>query len=300
VTVLVVALTGFGFLGGVWWVFDLAAPFRVQYSLTLLLLAVVLAVARWRSMALVAAAGCVVNLVFIVPLFIGSPAVPAGSERFEILSFNVKETNTDQPRIVDYVASSGADLVFLYEATPELEHAVAESDLPYRMVTTRTAGWESGTLALVPEGTEVHVLPFGSPERGSIEVIARFGGRDLDVLGTHTPSPVSSSEAAARDTQLAAIGEWAAQRELPAVVVGDFNASTWSHGFSLVSRAGLINSQRGYGIQASWPADHPLLATPIDHLLYSSELTVVDRRLGERLGSDHRSLFVTLAWSARE
>ena len=78
-------------------------------------------------------------------------------------------------------------------------------------------------------------------------------------------------------------------------MVGDFNASTWSRGFGLVTRdAGLVNSQRGFGVQPSWPADYPLFGIPIDHMVHSTELTTVDRRLGENLGSDHYSLFVTV------
>jgi endonuclease/exonuclease/phosphatase (EEP) superfamily protein YafD len=77
------------------------------------------------------------------------------------------------------------------------------------------------------------------------------------------------------------------------VVTGDFNASTWSRGFSLVTgEASLVNSQRGFGVQASWPAGYPLLSIPIDHLVHSRELTTVDRYLGESLGSDHLALFV--------
>lgn len=76
---------------------------------------------------------------------------------------------------------------------------------------------------------------------------------------------------------------------------GRLNASPWSHGFSLVTRAGLVNSQRGYGIQASWPVDKPLEAIPVDHLVHSPELTTVDRHLGEPHGSGHHPLFVTLA-----
>ena len=80
------------------------------------------------------------------------------------------------------------------------------------------------------------------------------------------------------------------------VVAGDLNASTWSRGFSLLTApADLVNSQRGFGIQASWPARYKLLGIPIDHVVHSRDLTIVDRRLGEPLGSDHYPLFVTVA-----
>ena len=82
-------------------------------------------------------------------------------------------------------------------------------------------------------------------------------------------------------------------------MTGDFNASTWSRGFALVGDpADLINSQRGFGVQPSWPAGNPLVGIPIDHLIHSRELTTIDRHLGESLGSDHFPLIVTIGWAA--
>jgi len=74
VTVIIAALTAVGFLGGIWWGFDLAAKFRVQYTLVLLISSAVLAVVhRWWAIG-VAAMALMVNLALIVPLYAGAPA----------------------------------------------------------------------------------------------------------------------------------------------------------------------------------------------------------------------------------
>lgn len=296
IALVLVFLTVVGFLGSIWWGFDLAAHFRVQYAALLVPVVAVLTGLRWRRTAVLTAIALVVNLVLFVPLYLASPIAAEGSATLEILSFNVTASNPERASVIGYLAASDADIIFLHESSTDWEDALSRSDLPYRMVSAREPGSVFGTLALVGEDTEANVIPLGDFGQLSVEVIAELGGEEIRVLGSHPLSPTSSTRARARDEQLRAIGKWAAGQSVPVVVTGDFNASTWSRGFSLVTReADLVNSQKGFGVQASWPAGYPLFGVPIDHLVHSPELTTVDRHLGEDLGSDHFSLFVTVA-----
>jgi endonuclease/exonuclease/phosphatase (EEP) superfamily protein YafD len=296
VALVLVFLTVVGFLGGIWWGFDLAAHFRVQYTALLVPVVAVLAGLRWRRTALLAGVALVVNLVLFVPLYLASPAPPGGSAGLLILSFNVTASNPERATVIDYLADSDANIIFLHESSTDWEDALGRSGLPYRLVNAREPGSVFGTLALVEEGTVANVVSLGSSGQLSIEVITELGGEDIKVLGSHPLSPTNSTRSAARDEQLRAIGEWTARQDVPVVVVGDFNASTWSRGFSLLTgEADLVNSQKGFGVQASWPADHTLFGIPIDHLVHSPELTTVDRYLGDNLGSDHFPLFVEVA-----
>lgn len=83
-------------------------------------------------------------------------------------------------------------------------------------------------------------------------------------------------------------------------MVGDFNATPWSYPFRrLMASTDLSNSALGFGLDLSYPADgNPLVRVPIDHLLFSDGLAVVDRRLGPAMGSDHFPLTVDLAFTA--
>ncbi len=85
------------------------------------------------------------------------------------------------------------------------------------------------------------------------------------------------------------------------MVVGDFNAARWSHGFrALLDRSGMVDSERGFGFQPTFPAGLPYpLRIPIDHLLHGEGLAVTDRVLGPALGSDHLPLVVDLAVTRR-
>ena len=205
-------------------------------------------------------------------------------------------SNSERASVLEYLGASRADIIFLHESSTDWEDALSRLDLPYRMVSAREPGSVFGTLALVGDDAVANVIPLGDFGQLSIEVITELDGTPVKVLGTHPLSPVTSARAAARDEQLRIIGGWAALQDVPVIVTGDFNASTWSRGFALVTGAAdLLNSQRGFGVQPSWPAGYPLAGIPIDHLVHSRELVTVDRYLGESLGSDHFSLFVTVA-----
>jgi len=288
-------LTGVGWLGGVWWVFDIASNFRVQYAVLLVPVAIVSALLRRRVAAVLSLLALIANFVVILPLYISKPAPSLGPDRLNVLSFNVLYSNRHLDPVLKAVRTSGADVVFLHEGTRALERAIQEADLPYRMVSAIRPGDKFGTVALVPEGADTHIVDLVVP---SILVTLPLGSGEVEVLGIHPPSPISVERSADRDEELQDVAEWAAAQPLPLVVTGDFNASTWSHGFSLISGA-LVNSQLGFGVQASWPAGFRAISTPIDHLLHSPDLTVVDRHLGPSLGSDHFPLYVALAWASR-
>lgn len=292
-------LTLAGFLGAIWWGFDLVSHFRVQYIALLVPVLALLVGVRWRRTAALAGVVLVANLALVVPLYLGQPIEADGPGTIEILSFNVTASNPERASVLDYLSASGADIIFLHESSTDWEDALGRSDLPYRMVSAREPGSVFGTLALVGDNAVANMIPLGDFGQLSIEVVTELDGTEIKVLGTHPLSPVTPARAAARDEQLRIIGEWAALQDVPVIVTGDFNASTWSRGFALVTgEANLINSQRGFGVQASWPAGYPLFGIPIDHLVHSRELTTVDRYLGESFGSDHFSLFVTVGKAA--
>lgn len=289
-----------GFFGGTWWVLDLFAGFRHQLAIGLILIAVVAAIARWKKTAVAIGLLAVVNLALVAPLFFG-PSRPETSH-LRVLSFNVLASNRRFDEVVDFIRASDANVVVLHEVTSRWEEEIEEAaatfaDWPYEITEARARGDLFGSMVLVEPGAAIESFGFALTDPRAIEIRLPHG---VALLAIHPLSPSSEFRAEQNDRQLLFATDWAAGRDGPTIVVGDFNATPWSYPFRrLMASTDLSNSALGFGLDLSYPADgNPLVRVPIDHLLFSDGLAVVDRRLGPAMGSDHFPLTVDLAFTA--
>ena len=187
----------------------------------------------------------------------------------------------------------------LHEVTGRWEEAIASAsetfvEWSYVATEARAGGDLFGSLVLTRPGARVESFGFGLTDPRAVEILLPDG---IAVLAVHPLSPSNQFRAKQNDRQLQFASDWAAGQSGPAIVVGDFNATPWSYPFRrLMASTDLSNSESGFGLDLSYPADgNPLLRIPIDHLLHSDDLAVVDRRLGPAMGSDHFPLTVDLA-----
>lgn len=288
---------------GWWWLGDLFCHFRVQYVCVLLPLSVLYAARRrWRMTAALAAV-LAVNVALIAPLYFGGSPSTAGGAPVRLLSANVFVGNGNTQPIIELVREERPELFLAIEVDPRWLSALdaIKDDYPYVISAMRNQGYGgfdpfgmalfSHKPATVSEVRRVGV-------QGLPVILAEFdldGGASLTVIGTHPYPPVRRECAAVRDEYIAGVADIAASVEGPCVVLGDLNTTSWSPVFTrLVKRSGLRDSRHGFGIQPTWPDGNRLLRIPIDHALVSGEITVVDRRVGPSIGSDHRPLIIEL------
>jgi endonuclease/exonuclease/phosphatase (EEP) superfamily protein YafD len=282
----------------VWWL-DVLANFRAQYVVSLAVLGVVIAASRWRRTGLALLVVALVNVVFVAPLFVGSPGEPvAGAPSIRVLNLNLLSNNERYSDVIEYIEALDPDLVVLHEASRPWEVAIDAAGLEYEIIRGRSDQLIFGTLVMVRGDVEAVSYGFaeGQPRAISVEYQPDGWPAPLRVLTTHPLAPTTAERAGLRDSQLEFAANWAADQEGAFFVVGDMNASPWSWPLQrLEDSGGLRNSQIGFGLQPTFPASSiGVLRVPIDHLLHSQDLRVRDRRLGPALGSDHFSLIVDL------
>ncbi len=283
----------------VWWL-DVLANFRAQYVAALTVLGLALMLTRWRRTGLMVLLAAIVNVVPVLPLYVGSPGdSEPGAPSIRVMSFNLLSDNESFSGVIDYIRAIDPDLVLLHEASQPWEVAVGAAGLDYEIIRPRADRLIFGTLVLIRgEDIEAVSYGFGKAQPRAVELSYRPTGwpQGIEVLSTHALAPSEEERAGLRDAQLGFAADWAAAREGPIFVVGDFNATPWSWPFrNLIDQAELKNSQIGFGLHLSFPAtSNVLLRVPIDHLVHSEELIVRDRRLGPSLGSDHFPLVVDL------
>jgi endonuclease/exonuclease/phosphatase (EEP) superfamily protein YafD len=298
VLLVVGAATLAGFNGRQGWRWELLCHFRVQYFWALASACALLALLRHWFLAATALVLATANLAVIVPLYFGPNDLPATDSAIKILSLNVHFLNRDFEPTLALIRQEKPDVIFLMEFTPAWAEAmkVLDTDYPYSH--------------LIPRHSPAGVALFSRHEITDLQVhelhdvrlptliagIATPHGR-LTVLGTHPASPGSAEHFDARNRQMAEVAQLAAERSGPVVVLGDMNCTSWSPYFAdLLHVSQLRDSRLGYGVEPTWPWFPLPLRIPIDHGLVSREVSVVNRRVGPAVSSDHRPLLLEVSF----
>ena len=285
-----------GFAGSLWWGFDVVSDVRPQLAVVGLGVALLLLVGgrkRSGTLLMVTSAVAAVTVAWIwVP-----PADEPTGRPVRVVTFNLLSSNAEYEAVIDWLRQVDADVVFLQEASLPWEEALAEAGLGYRVEVARDPELIFGTVVLTDDPqAQVTGYGFATGQPRAVEVrLPGHGGFPLTLLGIHPLSPTSEERSSLRSAQI----DWALERlrdvGAPVVLAGDFNAGPWSAPFRRLLGAGLVDSQRGVGLQPSFPARAPgFLRVAIDHVLVSDGVSVADRRLGPPLGSDHLPVVVDL------
>jgi len=300
----VTMLTIFGFLGQVWWAFDLASHFRLQYFIVLVVLVIFFIKAKkWKSTGVGLFFG-VANFIVISP-YIGviSSVTEEDQSEIRILSMNLSHTNSSYKKAKLLIKETQPSVLILQELSSSWENGLGEAlaQFPYSVKNLTLYGMDFPLPNfLIPKeklfiGLYSH-LPFerimiDRPDDFPISYIRgsfKFKEKVFTLFGVHLTSPVGQYRTDLRNKQLASLAEEIQKNNQPTVVVGDFNIAPWSPYFEgFIQKTRLRDTRKGIGFYPTWPAQFPPLAIPIDHGLISDGIKVGSFSLGNSFGSDH-------------
>ena len=274
---------------------ELFSHFRPQYLVGSLLLLVVFAIRRRAIYSLLLVVALTINASYVLPWF-GDSEAATGDTRLKFLYANVLSTNRDHGRLLDLIDSERPDIIFLQEMSAHWLEALQplESDYPFIYSAAREDNFGIAMWSRLPLASATHVdsPPLGYP---TIIATARIGGTVLTLISTHPMIPLGRDNFAARNAQLQSVAEIVAQTSDEVLLLGDLNASVWDrHYRHFEASTGLRNARRGNGILPTWPTFMPVAMIPIDHVLVSSRIGIIDIKTGPRIGSDHLPLIVTV------
>jgi len=236
--------------------------------------------------------------VTLLPLYGDRPPEPAAhAAPLTVLHFNVGSANPRREEVLTHIAEQRPDLAFILEVGPEWAPVFDALPAEYRVLEYEPALDNFGIAAIARVPVQSSRVRRDNPLRlAAIEVRLEWEGSPLIVHGIHTFPPVDRRGATSRDQQLSRLAREIGAGSQSTLVVGDFNATPWSAAtreFERMSK--LRNAQRGFGYQATWPANLPVVGIPIDPSYHSADLTILEREVGPSLGSDHRSVFIRVA-----
>ena len=284
-----------GFAGRYWWFLDLTSHFRVQYFLSLFGIAVACGISRRYKEAALFIIFSLLNFLFIIPgYFHANVEKKSYGKHYRALLLNINTNNEKYDLVKKVIKDNDPDILVLEEVNAAWIRNLGDLriDYPYSIAKSREDNFGIALFSKSPLKT-ADITAIGKAGVPSIVTQLQVGKSMLTVLATHPLPPVGAEYAYLRNEQLSSLSEYIRNIETPVIVLGDLNTTPWSlHFRDLLKQSGLRDSCRGYGIQATWPSFLFLLRIPIDHCLYSSEITILNRHIGPNVGSDHFPLIV--------
>ncbi len=294
------ALTGAGFVASDWWPLEIPAHFRPQLAVACLVVLALAAMLRARRAAAGALVLALANAAPLVP-YAGSAfsATAAGPGDLKVLTLNLWGRRTDPQAFQELLRREDPDIVLLTELPRSLRHLLSGLDerYPYQLLERHAS---SRDVMLLSRWRPVR-WEFDRSSGPSRPVLAadlcpEAGEPCVRLIGLHAVRPFGHRRAN-RDRQYAAAARLAAAGpHLPTVLMGDLNVTPWAASFArLLEESGLEDASGQRRGAATWRSRSLLLGLPLDHILTSPEVAVIDSYLGRNVGSDHFPVVARLA-----
>ena len=244
----------------------------------------------------IAGAGAALTLMAALPFVTFSKSVvPSQSECgpskcLTVITANVFGRPDAMLNLLKLAAEEEADVVGVNEAInlvryPRYKSAFGSYEHLIHTATGNMDRYMGEALTLAtnePLAFQDRVLPDSTARRAYImaDLDGAFEGTRL--VATHAMTPVSPRGLQPRNTLLDIAGEVAAGSE-SFILMGDFNLSPWTPTFRDLpgKRAGDPRLSR------TWPVPFGPFGIPIDHIMFSDDLELVETRVLEPIGSDH-------------
>lgn len=283
------------------WLSDLFANLRVQQVIAIAFAIVASLVGRQRLLTILAVVCLVIHIVPMAPqvITVQDVAKPVDNP-IRLMMVNVLTTNRSPEKVLTEIQTVDPDVVAILELGSPLQKRLDDqlaSTYPYSV--TRAEDRGNFGIGLYSKNPLSHIDVFQlNEEIKSIEV--RCNGYRL--IATHPLPPMGSRRYRSRNDHLRLLAARIRRSrtespDTPIVVMGDLNLTPWSPLFRDFERdAGLIRARCGGAIRPTWYArgsSFPF-GLVLDHVLVGQSLRCLEYRVGPEIGSDHRSVSVTV------
>lgn len=270
-------------LGGQWlWQSDMVTPFRLHMLLAAVVLAALSVALRQRCLhvlAVVAVAGALGPVAERMMVRQSLPARAPGHS-VSVVFANVLCDNRHYDRVTAMVRAQAPDLFVAAETTPAwmTQLDTLGDRYPHRF---RAGPGVFGIVAYARRPFTAQVFRIGRHHMP----LGRLEFADMVVLVAHPQPPARRGLAAENRAYLEALARLAQTSAKPVILVGDLNATLWSHSLAPLLDIGM-QWPAGSGLRYSWPAGQPHLMIQIDHVLTRGGVAGSLRVLPD-VGSDH-------------
>ena len=280
-----------------YWMIDIFAHFKVQYSfVALLLLILVILFFRKKIIALILLIVSLAwNIAFIYPYYLNSNHNETSKNiDLKISSINLLSSNTDFLTVRNHILKESPDILILMEFNTVWEKQLQPIFKNYRYKKLLPGPDNFGIALLSKIEMKSAAVDFGSTSKPSIVGDFVINKKSVTIIATHPVPPISQQAFENRNKQLQYVVNHRSNFAKHLIVVGDFNTSSFSNQFNRLTENDLKDSRIGFGLLPTWPANFFPLQTTLDHCLISENINVITRSAGENVGSDHLPISIEL------
>lgn len=290
--------------------YDAFAHLRLQFSLLALGGSALIAFGgAWRS-ALASTVVGVAGLVGLGPAWVAPAAAPPEcvAERLTVAAANVHDENPDFDRLVDALLAADADILSTEESIPRFWSATRRlrSRYPFRLTHFPEGGRTRNVMLWSKRPIKpLRINPHGPDAPGLALAEITLDGRRVAVAGLHGSRPVIGPQ----QGQFEGLAPIFANAPAPRIVMGDFNATLWSHAMSVAEKG--IGAKAIPGYRTTWRGEYPnpiwrkrgwkppaIIGNQIDHILISKDFAVERVETFDLPGSVHSGVKATLQLKA--
>ncbi len=301
------------FFAKLFWVFDYFSHFMMQYFVGGIILCALLLVIRQYKYAVLAL--CIALLSFVEsrrvlqdPFQFFSPLQTESmieGALFKIVQYNHNFGKQDFRDVEAWLKRnvSNYDVVVFQEASDQTVKLLQSlKDIyPYQIHESRNHPFG---MAIISKNQIIDhdVIPLGKSVFNNFALRFSINLPDqeepLVLYALHAVPPVGSFYFQQRNFEILELAHKIKEDSSNFIAfVGDWNITPYSPYFSeLKEISGLKYQAFGLFLNPTWASFHYLqfLKIPIDHVLHSDSLVLLDKEVGKSFGSDHHSLIVTL------
>ncbi len=290
---------------------EILSHFCLQYFIiSLLFLVAYCFLKKWKAVV-------VASILFIsfssilIPFYVSSDVKK--NEKFEditLLQFNINYRHADVNKVIDWIndfyckkgdlASETPDIVLIEEATPEIAEKLEalSAHYPHKISEAKAGAYGMVLYSKIPikQYERKHFSQFSGQY-----TIAYMSTSNMKIpfvlIELHARSPGHLEKSNPRRFELEEIANIISLlADTNKILVGDLNTSPYSSYFKKLEKISKLRSfMKGRGISGTWPDFLPsLLRIPLDHVLVSNHIEVLERNVKPDLGSDHLPVITKL------
>lgn len=280
---------------------DILAQFTAPALFATAGVMVVLMLSRlWPSVAVAAVALGLLGLALWPQWIPERGTVIEGGPTLSLYSANVLWENNDVDAIAASVRQADADVVILIELgngpAARLEEILG--GYPHRVGTPPISRGGKVARSVIASRYPLDEIADRADGLHAVGAVARTPLGRVNIVGVHLTRPWPFQYQWGQIRQTLALAEVRRDLNGPVIVAGDFNAvSSARIGKQVQAEVGLIPAP---GFPGTWPTRVPaVLGVTIDQVYRSPDLALLERRLGEPNGSDHRPVVTRFGMAAR-